>query len=138
MPIRNDVIPSFWRSIRCEGLDDDGRVPERRLTYRGALRCRGVKQSSEADEPIRLLDETGDVRWADPLSAERPEILVGRPTGDRASLSDVHRHFVLPNLGEQVAHRRDADTLETFADVSLQQLGGVAGQHHPNGVTDLQ
>jgi hypothetical protein len=92
----------------------------------------------DADEAIRLLDETGDVRWADPLSAERPKILLGRPTGNRASLSDIHRYFVLPSLGEQVAHRWEANALESFADIDLQQLRRVAGQHHADCVTNFQ
>jgi len=45
---------------------------------------------------------------------------------------------VLAGLGQQVAHRWDAETLESLADIILEQFGGVAGQHHTHGVTDLE
>jgi hypothetical protein len=93
---------------------------------------------SDADEAIHLLDETGDVRRGHPLGAQRRKVFVSRPPGDRASFSDVHGHVVLPSLGEQVAHGRHADTFESFADVELQQLRRVAGEHHADGVTNFQ
>lgn len=90
-----------------------------------AARAQG---SSDAYEPVRFLDETGDVRWAHPLATEHPEVLVSRPTGDGASLSDVDRYVVLPGFSEKVPDRRDANALEAFADIDLQELGRVTGE----------
>jgi hypothetical protein len=94
--------------------------------------------TSDAYEAIRFLDETGDVRWAHPLAAEHREVLVGRPTGDGASLSDVDRYVVLPGFGEKVPDRWDANALEAFADLDLQEFGRVTGEHEADGVTDIE
>lgn len=58
--------------------------------------------ASDGDEAIGVLDEPGDVDGRHPLRAELGQVVVGRPTGDRASLSDVDRNVVLAGLGEQV------------------------------------
>lgn len=96
------------------------------------------QDASQADEAIRFFDETSDIRWSHPLASERRQVIVSRPTGDSASLSDVHRHFVLPGLGEQVAKRWHAKALDSFANVGLHQLRGVSGQYEADCVTHFQ
>jgi hypothetical protein len=96
------------------------------------------QRSLDADKTIRLLDETGDVGWSYPLTAKARKVFVSRPTGDRASLSDVHRYLVRLRLREQVAQGRDAEALEAFASIDHQQLRGVAGQHDADSVANLQ
>ena len=63
---------------------------------------------SDTDEAIGFFDQAGDIWWGHPLSADGGEIVIGRPTGDRAALSDVDRHLVITGLRHQLAYRRDA------------------------------
>ena len=94
--------------------------------------------ASQADEAICLFDEPSDIRWSHPLTAEAIQVVVGRPTGHRASLSDVDGHVVLPGLGDQFAHWGHTNALQVITDVCLRQLRCVSGQHNADSVTDLQ
>ena len=87
---------------------------------------------SDADDAVRLFDQTSDVGWSHPLAAHRHQVIISRPTGNRAALSNVDRDFVLAGLGEQVAHRWDAESFKSLADVGLEQLCRVSGEHNAN------
>ena len=95
-------------------------------------------ETSEADEAVGGLNEPSNIRWCDPLPADRQQVLVGRLTGDRTPLSNVDRHVVLLRLGEQLAHGWHADTLQAVADSGLEQFGCVPGKYHADVVTDFQ
>src|SRR5438874_13232321 len=100
-------------------------------------RWRGRTCGSDADEPVGSLDEPGHIGWGDPPAGHDGQVVVGRPTGDRAALSDVDRDLMLAGLGEQVPHRRYPDPFDRFADLRLDQFGGVAGQHDTDAVPGL-
>src|SRR5688572_17564548 len=84
---------------------------------------------SEGDDLVRLFDQAGDVGRADPLAADAGELLLGRPRGDGATLSDIHGHHVGSGLAEQLAQRWQAGPLRRFEQLGLQELRRVAGEH---------
>ena len=65
------------------------------------------------------------------MPSELLQILISRPTGDRATLSDEDRDLVLADLGEQLPSRRDADSLDCLPGAGAHELGGVAGEEEP-------
>jgi hypothetical protein len=68
----------------------------------------------DADDPVVLFHHSREFRWREPARLDPLEILVGRPPGDGASLSDVDRHLVLAELSKEVAHGRNADTFDAL------------------------
>jgi len=84
---------------------------------------------SDADDPVVLLDQPRQVGRRDPAAAEPGQVLVGRPTGDRAALSDVDRDLVVEQLPEEVARGRDTDALNAVGGLSRDELGRVAREH---------
>ena len=101
-------------------------------------RDRDSPVASQADEAICLFDEPSHIRWSHPLTAEAIQVVIGRPTGHRASLSDVDGDLVLPRLGEQVADRWHTKALQSLPDVRLGQLRCVSSKHESDGVTHLK
>jgi hypothetical protein len=57
----------------------------------------------EGQDAVVLLEETGDVRRRDPRPAQPAQVLIGRPTGDGAALSDEDRDLVVAELCEELA-----------------------------------
>jgi hypothetical protein len=55
-----------------------------------------------------------EFRRREPAGLDPLEIVVGRPPGDGASLSDVDRHLVLAEFAEEVARGRDAHAFDTL------------------------
>ena len=116
-------------------------MPARRrpdIKVAASVQTSSFVEASDADEPVGVLDEPSDIGWCDPLSADRRQVLVGRLTGDRTSLSNVDRQVVLLRLGEQVAHGWHADALQAFAHGGLEKFGGVSGKYDADVVTDFQ
>jgi hypothetical protein len=113
----------------------------KRLARHPPERCRPANSppaASQADEAICLFDEPSDIRWSHPLAAESGQVIVGGPTGHRASLSDVDGHLMLAGLGEQVADWWYTNTLELLADGGLDQLRCIPSEHDADRVTHLQ
>ena len=95
------------------------------------------KRNSERDDSIGLFDQAGHVRRGDPLAAQAYELLLGRPTGDSATLSDVNRNLVFAGLAQQFPRWRYPDAFHFIEYLRQQELGGVTGQHQPDLVADL-
>src|ERR1044072_4730334 len=85
---------------------------------------------SEGQELVGGGAELGRIGRGHPASVDLREVLFGRPTGDGASLSDKDRNGMIPQLGNQLAHRRHADALHLLEVVTEQQLGRIAGKEH--------
>ena len=64
-----------------------------------------------------------------PAPIDLRQMLVGRPTGDPATLSDVNGNRVVPELGHQLPHRRHADALHLIEVIPEQYLGSVANKY---------
>ena len=78
-------------------------------------RAGGIATRSEADDPIGVGDQTGDVGWRHPGPADRSQVIVGDRTGHRASLSDKHRERAVPGLRDQLPEGRDPDAGQLIA-----------------------
>ena len=83
-----------------------------------------------ADDPVVLGDHPRELGRREPARPDPLEILVGRPTGDGAALSDEDGHLVFDELREKLSQGRDADALEVLRRLPRRQLGRVAGEHH--------
>ena len=81
---------------------------------------------SDAHHAVELLRHPCNLRRCDPTRLQPLQVFVGRPTGDRAALSDVDGNFVVAKLLEQLAHRRNADTFDPFGGLARHKLRGVA------------
>ena len=79
-----------------------------------------------------------DIGWCDPLPTDCRQVVLGRPTGDRAPLSNVDRQIVLMRFREQLAHGWHADTLQGVAHGGLEQFGGVTGEYDADVGTNIQ
>ena len=101
-------------------------------------RRRRTPRISEAHEPIRSLDEASNVGRRNPFAVEARQVVLGHPTGDRTSLSDVDRYAVLDCLGEELLGRRQSDALQSSSHLGLHQLRGVPGEDEANRVSHLQ
>jgi len=99
---------------------------------------RRTLEGSDGDEAVGVLDKAGDVGWADPLRAELGQVVVGRPTGGRATLSDVDRQRVLAGLGEQVPQRWHSETLDRIASLSVEQFGGISSKDQGGGLAGFE
>lgn len=71
-------------------------------------------RSSEGENLVDLCDQYCEFWRRDPCSAEFRKVIVGRPTGDCATLSDVDGQLVLLDLGYQLPHRGDPYTFKGF------------------------
>src|SRR4029077_9302129 len=92
---------------------------------------------SDTDEAISFFNQPRDVGWRDPLPDDAGEVVVGCPTGNRASLSDIDGNVVLTRFGEQLAGGREPDPFDAVAHALLHHFGRVAGEDNADGVTDL-
>jgi len=72
---------------------------------------------SDAHYPVELLDHVGELGRCRPARLQPPEVIVGRPTGDCASLSDVDGNGVVEELLEKIARRRDPNALNAFGPI---------------------
>jgi hypothetical protein len=108
-----------------------------------------VRASGETDFPCIYGERVGMGRsyvkldggldfdqWCEGIRKGR-EVVFGRPTGDRAALSNVDVDAVRLGLGDEVAQWRDTDALERLAHVGLDDLGGIAGEHDARRLPDL-
>jgi hypothetical protein len=93
---------------------------------------------SEADDAIGVFDEPSDIRWSHPLAAEELQVVVGRPTGNRAPLSNVDRHLLLPRLREEVPPGWQANALHLLTDCRLDQFGRVSSENNSDRMTHLE
>jgi hypothetical protein len=93
---------------------------------------------SEAKDTIRRFDEPGYVGRCYPLTTELRQIIISHPTGDSASSSNMKRDPLLTRLAEQLASRRQAETLEMLSNVELDELSRVAGEHQVDRVSYLE
>ncbi len=80
----------------------------------------------KADHPVRVLDEVGNVGRRCPDAADRCEVLVGCPTGNCATLSNVYRDGPLEGFGDEVAQRWHTNPFEFLTGIELQEFGGIA------------
>jgi hypothetical protein len=110
------------------GEDVEDAAPEREATGTGL----------EGQDAVVLLEQAGDVGRRDPSTAQPAQVGVGRPTGDGATLSDVDRDLVVAELREQLAERRDADTLDAVRRLLGEKLSRVAPEHDGHIVSDLE
>jgi hypothetical protein len=76
------------------------RLEDRLVLERGwlATRLSFCASCLEGDNPICLREELRHIGWARPHAVDDLQalLILGRPTGDRASLSDVYGDLVLP------------------------------------------
>ena len=91
----------------------------------------------EAHDVVAVGEEPRHLGRGYPAPADLLEILVARPTGDGAALSDEDGDRMVAQLGEQVARRRDAHAFERPDRIADQQLGGVAAQDDRRLLADL-
>ena len=107
-------------------------------TWRTTGSCETIGQpSSEGDDAVVLLDKPGDIGRRRPRSTHTGQVIVGRPTGDRATLSDEDRDSMLQELRQQLPYRRDTHTFEPVRRLLGQQLSRVADKHNRRLVADL-
>ena len=90
----------------------------------GALPTGGIRlpqrtETSERDDSVGPFDEAGHIGWGDPLAADAYELVLGRPPGDGATLSDVDRNRVLPGLAHQLSGRRQPHAFHSLEGVGL-------------------
>jgi hypothetical protein len=78
------------------------------------------------------------LRWRCVDAAHLGDVLVGHPTGVRATSSDVDGHFMGPQLRQQFTHRRYSDAFGSFDAVVEEILGPVARQEDDRLVVHLQ
>lgn len=115
-----DCLPSIAPQRRHRAMRRPSWRGVRRSSDNSNRRCRLPPASapSECHDSIGLLDEAGHIGRGDPLPADTYELVLGRPTGDSATLSDVDRSPVLPGLAEKVSGRR-----QPHAFYSLERIG---------------
>jgi hypothetical protein len=94
-------------------------------------------QNLEGDDLAGLGDESGHVRRCDPLTPDSGQVVIGRPPGDGATLSDEDRHGVLLQLGEQLARRWHTYPLHRLTGAGVDQLRRIPGQQQGCGLTDF-
>ena len=82
----------------------------------------------EGHNPIALCKEPRHVRGCHPAAVDLPEVVVVRPTGDGAALSDEHRNGMVSQLGEKLTRRRHTQALHPVGVVAQQKLCGIATQ----------
>lgn len=75
----------------------------------------GAARTSERDDPTCCLDEASDIWRRGPDAADRDKIIVGCPTGNSTTLSNMDRHVVFECFGDEVAERWHAEALQTLA-----------------------
>ena len=94
--------------------------------FTGVRRKGGVRSSSsptlEGEYPICLRSEPSHVWWSRPLAVDNRRALFRRPTGDRATFSDVHRNLVLFELAQQLACGRHPEALQELGVVFDNQV----------------
>lgn len=66
----------------------------------------------ERDDAVAVGEQLRHIRRRDPAPPEPRKIVVVRPTGDGAALSDKDRHFVVAQLGQKISEGRNPDALE--------------------------
>lgn len=66
----------------------------------------------ERDDAVAVGEQLRHVGRGDPAPSDLFEIVVVRPTGDGAALSDKDRHFVVAQLGQKISEGRNPDALE--------------------------
>ena len=66
----------------------------------------------ETHDAIVLGEHPRKFRRCEPARVQPLQICVGRPTGDRAALSDENGNAVVEELLQELLRRRDADTLD--------------------------
>ena len=74
----------------------------------------------ERHHAVAVGEQLRHVGRGDPAPPDLFEIVVVRPTGDGATLSDEDRHFVVAQLGEKIAEGRNTDALERSGVVAQQ------------------
>ncbi len=92
---------------------------------------------SKSDDSIGVFDQAGHVRRGDPLAAHAGELILGRPPGDGAALSDVDRNGVFTGLAQEFPRWWHPDAFHPLDHVGKNELGGVAREDHPDLVADL-
>jgi hypothetical protein len=115
---------------RATGGDD---LPEEVFRF-GVVLADGRKatnlehRGSDGHHPVELLGHARKLGGRDPGRTHPREIFLNRPTGDRASLSDVDGNAVIEELPKEVSHRWNADALDLFSGLTGHKLGGVADE----------
>jgi hypothetical protein len=139
--VRRHAGPAGACAKRKEpGPQRDPSSPARHISdtrWRQSRPAAGWARRSERQQLVGPGAELGRVGWGHPASVDLREVLVGRPTGDGASLSDVDRDGVIPQLRDQLAHGRHTDALHLLEVVAEQHLGRVAGEEHSGVVADF-
>ena len=86
---------------------------------------------------VALGEASGDVSWGDPRPVDLLQVVVVRPTGDGAGLSDVDRNVVLAELGKELAGWRHSDAFQPLCRVVEQELCRVAAEDDRHLVSKL-
>jgi len=115
--LREQESSSGWRLSRPALRERADQIP--RSTARARL---------EGHDAVALGEEPRHVRGCHPASVDLVEVLVGRPTGDGAALSDEDRDCVVSQLGEEFTRRRHAHALHPVRVVVQEKLGRIATQ----------
>src|SRR6266540_673075 len=136
------ALSIHWRSARdgCAGAPPPQPVRAMAATLADAsssVALTGFMATSNAHHPVELLGHAGELGRRRPAGLQPLEVLVGRPTGDRAALSDVDRDLVVEQLLEELARGRDAHALDPFGRVARHELGRVTGENDGTLLTDL-
>jgi len=108
--------------------------PERFLTPRRLYR------HLKSEYPVGLCTQARHVRRARPPAIDDPQALLvlRRPTGDRAPLSDVYGDLMLPQLLQQLAHWGHTHPFYALGVVAYNQVRTVPRENHTYLLPDLQ
>ena len=75
-----------------------------------------------------LLNHLGQLGRSQPVRVQPGQVVVSRPTGDRATLSDVDGDSVVDELCEELARWRNADAFDAVRGRAYRELDAVSGQ----------
>ena len=77
---------------------------------------------SEGHDLVALRKEPRHVGGRHPAPVDLLKVVVVRPTGDGAALSDEHRNGMVSQLGEELTRWRHAHALDLIGVVAKQEL----------------
>jgi hypothetical protein len=98
----------------------------------------GLNRPSEGEYLVGRTAKLRHIWRSDPGTLQDSKVLIGRPTGDGATLSDVDGHSVVLELGEELARWRHAEALDPLGVVIQNHLGCVPRQHDGGLLSYLQ
>ena len=88
----------------------------------------------EADDPVSAGDECGHVRRSRPRPVQCGEVVVGRPTGNGTTLSNVNEHRSFHRFRDEVAQRWQPDPFDAIAHIGTHDLCRITHKDETGGL----